>query len=298
MRFRQFLCFALLLGMAAHVSAGVFFGRNKKKPPPSERVPELIGVIQSDGDESKRAEAAEELRQYDPAAFPSIEPVLIDALLKDRKAGVRSEAAQSLSKLRPVSQDAGQALEKALHNDPSMRVRLQVRRALLEYHWAGYRSGSGTPPLEGTAKEPPAATGTAGRLVPQPVPSPNTGQTVPARYPTAFKPTTQEPPLAPPPAEKPPVQQTGPQLPPPDAEPVATAPPNAPETEAPVATTPRPAPVTPASPPPIGAPATPVSAPAPSNPQPAPPPARLPAAPAGSATPVPIADGPALGSDR
>src|SRR5205085_8876672 len=114
-----------------------------------------------DGDENKRARAAEELRQYDPAAFPDIVPVLIDVLVNDKKPAVRAEAAQSLGKLRPVSQQAGQALEYALTKDPSMRVRLQARSALMQYHWSGYRSASKKdappPPLE--SKEPPPADG-------------------------------------------------------------------------------------------------------------------------------------------
>jgi hypothetical protein len=146
MRWRTFLVMALLLSVAGWAPAGLFFGKKKQKPSPTERVPELINIIRTDGDENKRQDAIEELRQYDPAAFPAIVPTLIEALMADKKPGVRAEAAQSLSRLRPVSQEVGQALEQAVHNDPSMRVRLQARNALLHYHWAGYHGGKDVPP--------------------------------------------------------------------------------------------------------------------------------------------------------
>ena len=136
--------------------AGILFGKKNKKPTPAERVPELLAQVKSDGDESKRAAAAQELRQYDPAQFPMIVPVLADVLLTDSKPVVRAEAAQSLGKIRPISQQAGQALEQALNNDASMRVRLQARSSLLQYHWSGYRSARKDDMVPQT-KEPPLA---------------------------------------------------------------------------------------------------------------------------------------------
>jgi hypothetical protein len=192
MRWHTFLIVALLFCLAEPVQAGFIFGKKKQKPAPNERVPELINIIRTDGDENKRQDAVEELRQYDPAAFPAILPTLIEALQSDRKAAVRSEAAQSLSKLRPVSQEAGQALEQTVHNDPSMRVRLQARSALLHYHWAGYKSPKDVPPADAVAKDPPGTP-----------PAISTSAKAPARFPVtptsgAARPTTQEPPLAPP----------------------------------------------------------------------------------------------------
>jgi hypothetical protein len=155
------LVLLLVLGLAAPGVAGSigsiggFFGK-KSKPNPKERVPELIAAIKTDGDENKRAAAAEELRQYDPAQNPEIVPVLIDVLINDKKPSVRAEAASTLGKMRPVSQSAGLALEQALAKDASMRVRLQARTSLLQYHWAGYRSVKKDEPLVGT-KEPPLA---------------------------------------------------------------------------------------------------------------------------------------------
>jgi len=118
--------------------AGVIFGKHSK-PNPSERVPQLIATVKTDTDEDKRAAATRELRDFDPAAFPELIPVLIDVLQHDTKASVRAEAAQSLGKLRPISQEAGWALEQATH-DSALRVRWQARSALMSYRISGYRS--------------------------------------------------------------------------------------------------------------------------------------------------------------
>lgn len=140
---------------AGVLNGGLFFGKKPVKNP-VERVPELIGILKTDGDEDKRADAASELRQYDPTDFPVIVPVLIDALANDKKPSVRAESAISLSKIRPVSPMVGQALENSISNDASMRVRIQSRSSLLQYNLAGYRSApkniesaiqSGEPPL-------------------------------------------------------------------------------------------------------------------------------------------------------
>jgi hypothetical protein len=226
--------------------AGIFFGKKNKKPTPAERVPELLAQVKSDGDESKRAAAAQELRQYDPGQFPMIVPVLIEVLLTDSKPVVRAEAAQSLGKIRPISQQAGMALEQALANDSSMRVRLQARSSLLQYHWSGYRSArkddlvpqtkeppladDGSPPVINTTSLPP----TKDRFVPQPA----EGSRAAAGYRTAspaplpFAPSSilpssarresrirsGEPPLAPPPVHStppPPSDSGGPELTPP-----------------------------------------------------------------------------------
>ena len=125
----QYLLAALLTAAAltpAH--AGILFGRKKPPADPSQRVPELVGQVKSSPDEAKRSQAAEELRKYDPQAFPDMIPVLLDVLAHDPKAPVRAEAAHSLGKLRPVSVPVGQALEQALAKDKSMRVRIQAQR--------------------------------------------------------------------------------------------------------------------------------------------------------------------------
>ncbi len=206
----------LLPLLAGSSSAGVFFGRKSKKPTPNDRVPELLAIVKTDGDESKRAAAAQELRLYDPNQFPLIVPVLVEVLLTDKKPAVRAEAAQSLGKMRPISQQAGMALEQALNNDSSMRVRLQARSSLLQYHWSGYHSTRKDDLLPQT-KEPPLADDPAappvihttilppannGRLAPQPVPGGRSTSAYqpgpPAPFPAVpVRPSIQQPPLAP-----------------------------------------------------------------------------------------------------
>jgi hypothetical protein len=159
--------------LAAPASAGLLFGgRKADKPDPAQRVPELLGTVKTDGDESKRIDAAGELQQYDPVAFPEIVPALIDVLQNDRKPGVRAEAAQTLSRLRPVSAPVGQALEQAVAKDPSPRVRLQARSALLRYRWSGFSD----PPKDETPtarpKDPPPPQTKEPPLAPPPAPTP------------------------------------------------------------------------------------------------------------------------------
>jgi hypothetical protein len=152
---RLLLASILLAVLASPAPAGIF--GKKTKPTPEQRVPELLSILKTDGDEHKRANAAEELRQYDPKQFPAIVPALIDVLMSDAKPSVRSEAAQTLGKLRPVTREAGMALEQAVAKDASMRVRLQARSALLHYHWAGYHGGKDSQPPAVQSKEPPLA---------------------------------------------------------------------------------------------------------------------------------------------
>jgi hypothetical protein len=217
MRYRFLLILIIVPSLAAPTQAGIF-GRKKEKTDPKSRVPELIGTLRADGDADKRARAAEELRNYDPAVHPEIVPALIEALQSDKKPNVRAEAAQTLGKFRPVPQAAGEALEQAMANDSSYRVRLQARSSLLSCHWAGYRSGKKTdvPPLTPTTKEPPVISTTAPPPATSPRPVPVKGAARPTIAPAPpAGPSTKEPPLAPvapPPATTPPTE-AGPDLP-------------------------------------------------------------------------------------
>jgi hypothetical protein len=58
-----------------------------------------------------------------------------------------------------VSQNAGMALEQALAKDTSMKVRMQARYALLQYHWAGYHGTSKDAPLIQPKDQPPQKEG-------------------------------------------------------------------------------------------------------------------------------------------
>jgi hypothetical protein len=155
MRWRTFflaLCFAATL--AAPAPAGWLFGKSSKAKS-AERVPQLLAVLKSDPDGGKREQAAEELRQFDGNAFPEIAPALIEALLQDTRTEVRAEAAESLARLRPVSQAAGQALDQAANHDGSMRVRLLARRWLLQYRLSGFHGKGKVEEPAGPSLTPP-----------------------------------------------------------------------------------------------------------------------------------------------
>jgi hypothetical protein len=228
--YRTLLVLPLLAALPLSASAGLFFGKKATKPDPATRVPELIAIVKTDGDENKRAAAAEELRQYDPATQHEIVPILMDVLLHDAKPSVRAEAAQSLGKLRPISQEAGWALEQAVAKDTSMRVRLQARSSLLMYHIAGYHSakveeaptgqpketppaGQPVPPVVKTTPAPPARTPpvAGNRLVPVPMQSPEP----PLAAPLPVRPPALTPVPAPVPKTPPAPVEEGPSLIPP-----------------------------------------------------------------------------------
>jgi hypothetical protein len=204
--------------LALPAPAGILFSK-KTKPNPAERVPELIVIVKTDKDESKRAAAAEELRQFDPAAYPDMVPVLIDVLMNDAKPAVRVEAAETLGKLRPVSQEAGWALEQAQEKDSSWRVRTKARYVLMTYHWAGYH----TDPKLANPKE---QTPDKGKVVVTPPPVAPKPPAIPPIRPTTGE--TPAPPLAPTQAPRP--LPTGPSQPPAKLTPapLPTVPPPAP----------------------------------------------------------------------
>jgi hypothetical protein len=99
-------------------------------------------------------------------------------LQSDSKSAVRAEAAQSLGKLRPISQEAGMALQMAASSDTALRVRLQARTSLIQYQVSGFRSKLTGPDLGPNNQEPPLAAPT--ETPPQSVPTkPTPGRIVP-----------------------------------------------------------------------------------------------------------------------
>ena len=219
--FIALLAIPLTAILAGPGRAGIIFGRKKEKIEPKNRVPELLTTLKSDRDADRRMHAAEELRNYDPVVFPEIIPALVAALQGDAKSSVRIEAAQSLGKIRPVNQAAGEALERSVSADAAMRVRLHARSTLMHYHWAGYKNGKTTdvPPL-GTAKDNVKGTENL-----PPAISTTPGNTTAPRLPTS-----KEPPLAPvepiptPELRPVPAPAVVPTAPPPEAKPLPERP--------------------------------------------------------------------------
>jgi len=192
--------FLLALAWTLPAPAQWIFAR-KAKVNPTQRVPELIVTVKVDADERKRAQAAEELRDYDTKVFTEIVPVLTDVLLHDKKASVRSEALTSLAKIRPVTTIAGQALEKAAADDESLRVRLQAKADLPKYHLAGYaaRRNESAPAKKKQTDEPPlgpAPTTKAASPVPKLQPLPADTSFPRPLPPGVALPTSKTPPIA------------------------------------------------------------------------------------------------------
>ena len=144
----------ILLAIAAWCLAGTapaqaqifnIFRKAPPPPPPAQRVPQLIGIVKSDPDESKRISAVQELRDHDTKAFPDIVPILADVAKNDAKAGVRAEAINSLVRIRPISALAGQAIEKAAAGDETWKNRMSAQASLVRYRLAGYSSPPAPP---------------------------------------------------------------------------------------------------------------------------------------------------------
>jgi HEAT repeats len=170
MRECRFLMILLLTGaFTSSIQAGPLgLFKQKSKPDPAERVPLVIKTLQSDPDERKREQAAEELREYDPKTFPEIVPALIEALKNDASSGVRVEAVSSIGKLKPITQQAGYALEQASAKDPSLYLRTVASRILLQWKvFDGYRSGRAPEMQMNQTAEPPLA-----EPLPKSVPTP------------------------------------------------------------------------------------------------------------------------------
>jgi hypothetical protein len=201
-RYRLLLAALLGLGLAVPASAGPF--RRAPKPDPVVQVPALLETLKNDKDERARARAAAALDEFDGKAFPDILPALSAALASDPSPSVREDAALAIGKIRPITPQAGYALEQALATDKSIQVRLSVRRSLFQYRILGYFGGSRD--LTAQSSEPPLASGTPtgpGSTVLRPTPTPapfSPTQRVPAPTPAGPKPTpaqSTEPPVAP-----------------------------------------------------------------------------------------------------
>ncbi len=143
-----------LWSLTAPVQAQFFFAK-RTRPNAAQRVPELILMLKTDTEDRRRRIAAEELAEYDVTRFGEIVAVLSDAAQNDGDVSVRLEALKSLSRIRPISQTAGQTLESAAQHDENWRVRLSAKSSLLKYYLAGYSSQ--TPNLaNNAAPEAPA----------------------------------------------------------------------------------------------------------------------------------------------
>jgi hypothetical protein len=89
---------------------------------------------------------------------------------------VRADAADSIGRIRPITAQAGYALEQARDNDRSLPVRIAARTALFQYRILGYFTGV-KEDLAMQTSEPPLAVGSETASIPggtvlRPTPSP------------------------------------------------------------------------------------------------------------------------------
>lgn len=154
---------AALIAAATLVSSAPAFdlglGLLKKKPKgdSQDKVKQLVGTLQTDPDEKKRLAALGELREYDTRHHPELVPSLIASLQKDPSPTVRSSAADTIGKTKPVYQQAGLALESSQAEDPAKEVREAAKAALFQYHLNGYRPPAVGGKFIGQTSEPPLA---------------------------------------------------------------------------------------------------------------------------------------------
>jgi hypothetical protein len=171
------------LTLAGPTQAGLF--KKSAKPDPTIQVPALIETLKADRDEKARIAAATDLDEFDAKAFPDVLPALMDALASDPSPSVRSRAAESIGKVRPISAAAGYALERAVADDKSLAVRVSARAALIKYKVLGHIPGTKIDMVV-QSSEPPLAAGPlvkdlgSGTVVrPTPAPAPPTGVALP-----------------------------------------------------------------------------------------------------------------------
>jgi hypothetical protein len=145
-KYLKLAAIAVLAAIVAAPASAQWLLPKKTKVNPIQRVPELILIVKTEGDERKRVHAAEELREYDTMTFTEIVPVLADVALHDKKPNVRIEALTSLARIRPVNPIAGQTLEASAASDETLRVRVHAKAALPKYHLAGYAPVKNAPP--------------------------------------------------------------------------------------------------------------------------------------------------------
>lgn len=142
---------------APAIDFGLGLFKRKPKAEPGAQVKSLLDTLQSDTDEQKRLAAAIGLRNADPRTDAEVIPTLIGSLQRDPSPAVRSQAAETLGRLKPVYQHAGLALETAAQSDPAAAVREAAKAALWQYHLAGYRSLPVNPQVVPQTAEPPIA---------------------------------------------------------------------------------------------------------------------------------------------
>ncbi len=153
--FHNWIFILLFCGWAQSVEAGIF--KRQPKGDAAEHVPTLLETLSRDKDERRRADAAEDLRDYDPGSHPNILPVLFQALKSDKSTHVRLQVVSTLGKMKPTPQIAS-ALEQARLQDQAFRVRNAALSILVRWSvFDGVRPNAAVKSPTIQTDEPPLA---------------------------------------------------------------------------------------------------------------------------------------------
>lgn len=202
MVWRKMLLAALVLsGLIGSASGGVLFNRKSKQKPAADGAGDGVRILRTDPDERRRAAAAEELSKIDLKKNPTAGVALLEAVQRDPSSVVRTQAAESLGKLRPLTVQVGRALEEAFNSDPAQSVRLAARNSLTQYVQAGFQMNGAAAREQANPTPNPLPASVARNTPPQQPVAKNT----PIAKNTSRTPTrvnaprgqTSEPPLAP-----------------------------------------------------------------------------------------------------
>lgn len=150
------VAFSLSAPNAQAIDFGLGLFKRKSKTETPNQTGQLIATLANDPDVNNRKQAAAAMKNLDPRGNAEVIPALIRALQKDPAPEVRSLAAESIGRLKPVYQPAGLALEAAQGSDPAESVREAAKSALWQYHLNGYRASNDSQMPNQTA-EPPFA---------------------------------------------------------------------------------------------------------------------------------------------
>ena len=177
MVWRAFFLVPVALFAALPLQAAGLFNRKSNqaaqaKPKADDATALIVRTLRTDADERRRAYAAESLARFDLKQHPQAGFALIEALSRDSSQLVRGAVVESLSKMRPMTQQVAEALEQASLADSSNQVRTAAGNALMPFVQAGYRPAKREAANLAKA-QPPAPRGARPQPPLERIPSPN-----------------------------------------------------------------------------------------------------------------------------
>lgn len=156
-RLTHILMLVLATGMTTSAVVLGDVGQFKPFRIENSRLHQLIQIIQTDQDETKRKAAIVELGRADPRLTTEVIQTITEALLKDPSPAVRLTAIETIGRFNTVFPLTGLALESTVELDASPLVRKAAKEALWHYHLIGYKSSKSGKEFAMQTVEPPLA---------------------------------------------------------------------------------------------------------------------------------------------